>query len=489
MRGVFKHALIFGMAPLLRKLVGLIVVPLYTHYLSTRDYGEIELLSMATGLLGLVLSLEMRAGYLRMWAAVPNGRAGLLAGTTCLLAALGAFGAVLLLVTAEPLSDALLGRWIGWGYATVLALGLFADILSLVFNATLQAALRSTLMVTLSVAQFAVSLSITAFCVMYLRTGPIGVFLGGAVASILALLVMARVCIAESGWAAPHRETMAALVRFSLPLLLAALMFFVVGNADRFIVSRFLSVGDLGLYAMAWTLAGLVTTLIFKPVQTSLDVWRYTMHDLPDGAGQFANTFRVVMALMGLAAVGLATLGCDAFTRVVDPAFVPAVAYVPWLCGAVVLQAGYSIVASAFFIKDATSRWTRLFAISAAVQVASSLALVPFAGLIGAALAMLVANLFLYAGAAVQGQQLWRVPYPHAATLTMTILVVALPGLRNRLALPNLTSAMLADIATLGLFLLALFMLRMVRMTDVATLPGLLFTRHRDHGFAKGQTL
>jgi hypothetical protein len=48
---------------------------------------------------------------------------------------------------------------------------------------------------------------------------------------------------------------------------------------------------------------------------------------------------------------------------------------------------------------------------------------------------------------------------------------------------------MLADIATLGLFLLALFMLRMVRMTDVATLPGLLFTRHRDHGFAKGQTL
>ncbi len=475
--------MIFGLAPLLRKLVGLIMVPLYTHFLTTRDYGEIALLSMATGLFALVLSLELRAGYLRMWIAAPDRRAGLLTGTTCLLAALGVFGAVAFLATAEPLSDALLGRWIGWGYAAVLALGLFADILSLVFNATLQGMLRSVVMVALSVSQFAVSLSITVFCVVYLRTGPIGVFLGGSVASVLTLIVMARLCIKGTGWVAPDRATITALLRFSLPLLLAALMFFVVGNADRFIVSRFLSVGDLGLYAMAWTLAGLVTTLIFKPVQTSLDVWRYTMHDLPDGAGQFANTFRVVMACMGIAAVGLATIGCDAFTRLADPAFVPAVAYVPWLCGAVVLQAGYSIVASAFFVTGATSRWTRLFAVSAAIQVAASLLLVPLAGLIGAALAMIAANLFLYAGSAVQGQRLWRVPYPHAATLTMTVLVVALPCLRNRLGLIGLPTGA----ATLGLLMLALFMLRMVRTSDLAVLPRLLSARRRDNAFTRGQ--
>ncbi|HEY1413019.1 MAG TPA: hypothetical protein VGF36_12815, partial [Rhodopila sp.] len=67
MRSVFTHALIFGLAPLLRKCVGLIMVPIYTHYLSTSDYGEIELLTMATGLFGLVLGLDLRAGYMRAW--------------------------------------------------------------------------------------------------------------------------------------------------------------------------------------------------------------------------------------------------------------------------------------------------------------------------------------------------------------------------------------------------------------------------------------
>ena len=205
MRGVFTHAVIFGLAPLLRRLVGLVMVPIYTHYLSPSDYGEIELLSMATGLLALVLSLELRAGYMRSWLAAPDpqARASLLSAAVCSLGTLGVAGMGLLLLIIMPFGSVMLGHRIGWWYAALLAVGVFADVLSLVFNATLQALLRSTLMVTLSVAQFAVSLGITAYCVVQLRTGPVGFFMGGVTSSLLGLAVMAWVCFRRAGWATP----------------------------------------------------------------------------------------------------------------------------------------------------------------------------------------------------------------------------------------------------------------------------------------------
>ena len=270
---------------------------------------------------------------------------------------------------------------------------------------------------------------------------------------------------------------MRGILRYSLPLLLAALMFYVLRNADRFIVSQFLSIGDLGRYAMAWTLANIVLTMVFAPIQTSLDVWRYKMHDMPDGAERFADTFRVAMALTGIAAVGLSTVGCDLFALVVAPAFVSSMEYVPWLCGAVVLQAGYSILASAFYVTGATRRWTQLFAVGASAQVIASLALVPLLGVLGAALAIVAANLCLYATTAIFGRKLWQVPYPHRAALASSALVIALPCLRRWLPATDLVATFAIDIATASVFLLALFALRLVRRSDIVMLPRLLWAR------------
>jgi O-antigen/teichoic acid export membrane protein len=149
---------------------------------------------------------------------------------------------------------------------------------------------------------------------------------------------------------------------------------------------------------------------------------------------------------------------------------------VPWLAGAVILQAGYSIVASAFYVTGATRRWTTLFAFGAGMQVAASLALVPLAGILGACIAMIAANLLLYAGAALWGARLWPVPYAHRATLVSAALAVALPALRHTLALPSLPAAALADSIASCLFLAALCALGLVRTTDFAMVPRLFTT-------------
>ncbi|MDQ2804356.1 MAG: oligosaccharide flippase family protein, partial [Pseudomonadota bacterium] len=376
MTRVFWHALVFGLAPILQKLVSLVLLPLYTHYLSATDYGEIEILTIITGLFGVVLRLELRHGYMRAWIAAADdaSRAGLFRAALGLLATLGAPGAAVFLVACGPLCDAFLGHRIGWAFRAVLALGLFADVTALVCNATMQARLQSGLMVSLGVAQFAVSAGLTVLCVVGFHMGAIGFFIGGTASSLLGLAAMlALLGGLLRGRAGGTPPDMRAILGYSMPLLGGALLFFVVRNADRIAVSQFVSVAGLGIYAMAWTLANILMTVVFAPIQTSFDVWRYEMHQQGGGTGEVAAFFRIAMLAIGVGAVGLDTFGADTFVFFADSRFAAAVAYLPLLSAAVLLQAGYAFLSAAFYVTGATGRWLRIFAAGAALQVVLSL--------------------------------------------------------------------------------------------------------------------
>jgi O-antigen/teichoic acid export membrane protein len=466
--GVFGHALIFGFMPVAQRLIGLVLVPLYTRYLSTSDYGEIELLAIATGLFSLVLKLELGAGYLRAWIGAPDdrARAGLFGGSLRLLATLGLVGGSLFLLVSGPLCDLLLGYWIGWGYAVVLAVGIAIDIPALLFHATLQAQLRSRTMVAIGVARSLVGVGVTVLCVIVIETGPVGIFIGGTAGALVAGAAMGWVCIRGLPRHPPDRRLVTDVLRYSLPLLAAAILYFIVRTADRFVLSRYLPLSDLGLYAMAWTAAGVVLTVVVLPVQTSLDVWRHRFFAEPDGAERFAEVARQAMAIIGAAAIAVSTFGADILGLAIDPAFRPAMRIVPLLCVAVMLQGAYSIAAAPFFVTPSTGRWSRVFALGAVAQVIASLALVPVAGIMGAALGVILANLMLTMGALIWGRSLWHIPYAHAPIAVAILAVPALAYARAALGEPGLLMMALGNLGACVGYGIALLLSGMIRPGD-----------------------
>jgi O-antigen/teichoic acid export membrane protein len=476
---IFWHALVFGLAPLLQKIAGMVLLPLYTHYLTAADYGEIELVSIATGLVGVLMRLEARPGYLRAWTAETDagGHARLFTGMLVLLALTGTIGTAAFLAFSGPLCDALLGYRLGWGYRLVLAAGMFADVVLMLCSATLQARLQSGRMVALGLAQFVVGAGLTVLCVAGLRTGPIGFFVGGTAASLFGLVVMLAalrrlLTRPREAWAAS--PLVADVVRYSLPLLCGALLYFVVRNADRLAVGRLMSVADLGIYAMAWTLANLLLTMMLAPLQASYDVWRYRLHRDGGRLHEVAAFFRHAMLAVAAAAIVLDTVGADVFVFLADPRFAAAVTWLPALSVAVLLQAGYTFLAAAFYVSGATGTWLVLFACGAATQVALSVALVPWLGIAGAVCGILAANGLLYAGAAVRGARLWPVPYRHGPVVALCVLLFACASLRAAFAAPNWAAALAADALACAAFGACALLLRLVSLPELARMTRML---------------
>ncbi|MCB0324877.1 MAG: oligosaccharide flippase family protein, partial [Bdellovibrionales bacterium] len=64
---VAKNSLIYGLGDLLTKLVGFLLIPLYTHYLTTAEYGVLELLDLTSYIVGFLLAMGIAQAVMRFY--------------------------------------------------------------------------------------------------------------------------------------------------------------------------------------------------------------------------------------------------------------------------------------------------------------------------------------------------------------------------------------------------------------------------------------
>ncbi len=468
MKEIFRHAFIYGLAPVLQKAASLILLPLYTHYLTPSDYGEVEMLVAVTGAIGIACQLEYRQGFMRAFARAEGdeARRELFSSSFALIVITGLAGTLVLLATLAASADSLFGHALPPVYIAAVAGGVLLDTVSTVPRATAQAELWSARTVSIEFSAFVVGTLVSVWLIVGLRSGPGGFFVGTAAGSALRFAgftwLSRGLLTSRFRWAVVRP-----VLGFSYPLLGGAVLYFVLRYSDRFVVGGMLSIAAVGIYGMTWKLANLLITFVLIPFQRSFDAWRYRLYEEGGHEATVARTFHHLMMLVAFAAVVVDTAIADLFVAVADPRYAGAIRYLPILCCGVVLQTGYTTISSAFYVTGETRRWLRLFVLGAAAQVVAMLALVPTAGLYGAALASALANLVLYVAAARGGSALWNVPYRHVP-VGLAIAALAAVGVAHATLRPaGLAEQAAADGALICAYVAFLFAARLVQPGEV----------------------
>src|ERR687885_1081812 len=104
-----RHSAIYGLGGLVSRLLAVLLLPLYTSYLSTADYGKIETLIAATTVLVIVLRLGISSAFFRFYFDSPDPEQRVLVVRTSFwfTMASATAGLVAGLVLAGPLAHAL----------------------------------------------------------------------------------------------------------------------------------------------------------------------------------------------------------------------------------------------------------------------------------------------------------------------------------------------------------------------------------------------
>lgn len=421
-----RHTFTYAAAEQLSRLAGLLLVPLYLHYLDEADYGTKELFAVSIAVLAQLCGINITNAMARHYFDDADPvRKGLVVSTTWIAVATSAGVVVVALGAATWFFD---GRgWLAQPNAALLArlslAILWFQLAREVLARYLQTEQRSIAFGAFAVSKIVVELALQVLFVAGLGRGLVGAFeavaLSEAVfASALALWILPRTGLRFS------RPIFAGLFAYALPLIPHGVLQFCLHSSDRYFVAALATRDDVGIYALAYKLGYIGNYLLLAPF---LLVWYPYVFSLVTAERQS----RVVRELgphflYGLAGVTLA-LACFA-PEIVDlladkEGFRSAWVAVPWVAFGYLFWGWFQFAQTGFHVAKRTGPLPWLSALALAVNIALNFALIPPFGFLGAAVATALAFLVLAIATQLAVQRAF--PYEFAWMRVLSTLALA----------------------------------------------------------------
>ncbi len=388
-----RHSIIYGIGSSLGAAGSFLLIPLYTHALSTEDYGAVELLYRLCSILMIVMFLGVRQAYIRYFF---DNRADkvwqeTVTGSTMVFVALSCAAILAVVLPFEGLvRDELLS---GHVTDTVMLLALLwipCDMFLNVGMTYFQIQMRSIAYVLINVLFVVLYLIANVVLVYWMRLGVQGVFLAqigvtGAIAAGVIAYIAATTRLRVSV------EIIRKMVIFGLPLLPAAFFMYLINNADRYFLSLYSGLEEVGVYALAAKLGTVGTLFLMDPFLKVWSPFLFDNYDKPDGPVLVSRVFTLFTLACVLVALGVSVFAPIVLPLVTGDEFAGAIVLVPLACLAAVFYSISGLADAGILIAKKTKYKPLIAGIAAAVAVAANAALVPFLGMWGAAIAAVMA--------------------------------------------------------------------------------------------------
>ncbi len=434
-----RHAAVYGLGTLLLQAASVVLLPLYTRYLTPSDYGILEILSRTGQFIGIVLmangiSTATFAFYCQAKSVEQRRRVS--ATVTALLGSVLLAGGALVVIFARPL-----GTLIGVDDSLLAAVGIlvpFAECATIIPLCLAQARTESVYYVGVSLAMFVCRVLLITLAVAGLGLGIWGV-LGASIA--VSIVFGAVLNLREFRGVAfrPELRTMREVARFALPFVPGGLCFFVLGCGDRFFLVKSAGTEELGIYALACRLAAAVGMFRFVPL---FKVWSARLYDAfaaPNAAVVVGRACTRMLGAYLLVGTALCVFTGDVIALLAAPQYARAAAIVAPLVLASFFTTAATLMDGAFYAQRRTGLKPWIALVAMLVMCGLYAWLIPRYGASGAVLAALGGNFFLAAATWAVSQRVFRVQYEYGRLAAMAAIGVAVvlaaarlgPGMRN----------------------------------------------------------
>ncbi len=191
-----KHSVIYGLGGLVSRILAVLLLPLYTRYLSPSDYGKVETLIALTTVIGIALSAGIGSAFFRFYfdSAEPAARRRVLRTSFWFIMGMATLGLVVGVALASEISQILFGTIQRRELVAASFVGLWAGMNWTQLTNLFRVEERSAAFVSASIANILVTVGATLILVVALDKGPIGVIVGNftGTLAVYAVLVLYR---------------------------------------------------------------------------------------------------------------------------------------------------------------------------------------------------------------------------------------------------------------------------------------------------------
>jgi len=383
-----------GVVQTLASLKGLIILPILTKTWGASGYGIWVQILVTVALLQPFVQLGLGSAIVRF---LPSkGKRGIVQGIITALSVTlitgVAISLILFLLSNFVAANLLRGESAGLAIKIASPLIILEALSVIALNSfRIFGQIRRYAIIVLL--QTFLEIGLIAFFVL-LGHGLFGAIIALLIVKAITLAVTLYLIISYAGFALPDFSLLRPFLRYGLPLIPTAIFTIVVQSSDRYVIGFFMGAASVGIYSAAYGIGSSILMFssyilyILAPTVFNL----YDRNKIDEVKTYLSYSWKYFMMLSIPSAFGLSILAGPLLSSLTTPEFASAgKLIVPFVALSLILYGVYGIFSEVVLFSKRTRIFAIAFGAAAGINLGLNILLVPYWGIIAAAITTLIA--------------------------------------------------------------------------------------------------
>ena len=203
--------------------------------------------------------------------------------------------------------------------------------------------------------------------------------------------------IREVGFPVPNFSGLSGFLAFSVPQIPTGILTWIMSVSDRYFITHFIDLSQTGIYASSSTLAGLISLFYFPIGYVLLPVVSRTWEQNKKAETKvyFEYSTRLFLTLAIPGAVGLSMLSQTLLVVLTTPEYLAGITLVLLIAISQIFEGMFQLNTYIVYLVKQTKWLPLMIVTSTGISIGLNVALIPYIGIVGAAISKIVAYFLL----------------------------------------------------------------------------------------------
>jgi O-antigen/teichoic acid export membrane protein len=469
-----KDTVLYGLSTIVGRFLNFLLIPIYTHYFRTGDYGVLSMLYSFIALLNIFFLFGMDSAYLKFAGTDESSAKHTILRTSLTpVFVVDVVFVLLLLVFRNQLSVSFhipVEYQPLWYYVGGI---LILDSLSALPFISLRLQKKALRFSVIRISNILINIVLNMILILFFKMGIESVFISNLVASAFSFLVLLPDLL-EFRFGKFSGDLFKHLLKFGLPYLPAGIASMFMQVIDRPIVERLKGYSVLGIYQANYRL-GIFMMLYVSMFQFAWQPFFLENAKEKDSKQIFARVFTyftaigaVVLVVISFFIADVAKIEVHHFS-LIGRNYWSGLSIVPIVLLAYLLNGFYINFSAGLFIKEKSIIFPFIMAIGAIANVDANFLLVPKYGITGAAIATLISYFLMAVGFYIASLKIYPIKYEWNK-ISVMLVMIAVYGFLYYSYFDFLSSHFFVKLVLAVLFILILFVTRIFTIASLREL-------------------
>lgn len=411
----FRDTLIYGFGNVAVKVVGLILIPIYTnpHYFSVDDFGVLGIMEISALVLTAFMASALPQSLTRwFWDKDYRGnQKGIFFMTFLTQIVVSAIFCLLLIPLSGTFSKIIFSDTKWSEVITFVVISSCVQSVNSIINTLMRLQSRSMLYTVTNIFKLTVVLLLTVYFIVNRKMGLEGIYLAQVIGNSLSVLILLGYVVKNAKpWF--DKTVFKSMNSYGFPLYVANISAVLLNVIDRYSLNSMATLESVALYTFAFKITSVIKLVILDSMKLAIGPIMFRKLDDPGNMRFYSKVMLYSAFVIMFAIVGISIFSYEAIKVIAgSKEYWGAVAVIPILAISIYFTSLKDISVYGLHFAKKTKVLGSIVVFATVISLISNIIFIPLWGFAGSAVATLVSQLIYWVACYHFAQKAFFIPY------------------------------------------------------------------------------